>query len=134
MSFKKFYLKNLKTSLSLLKEKFPEYSFQLDYYDNINSFLISNDSAKMNLYFYDDDSKNFYISNLKVNEKNRKKGIGNKFLKLAENIVKLFNGNSLSLWVKENFWLHDWYEKNGYKDSKKHSEKNHIWMVKDIGN
>jgi len=89
--------------------------------------------AFVRLYFYNDDFNTIYIEGLSVDQKERGKGRGTELLKVAEKEAKKINGTMICLWVNKYSWVHNWYQCQGYVDSKDHDcEPNSIWMMKSI--
>ena len=54
------------------------------------------------------------IYNLNVEEKHRRKGYGNRLLEEAEKEAQRLGANVISLAVKNNSFMFDWYQRKGY--------------------
>lgn len=81
------------------------------------------------LYVYNDDVKTMYLSNVFVSYFDRKQGIGNKILLMAETETRKHNANTICLKVLKSSWMHDWYKRHGYSDFREDEEDNeYIWM------
>lgn len=68
--------------------------------------------SRFSFYQYDDDI--LYLSNVFVEECNRKRGYGRKILKAAEEVAKTFGISKIRLKVESNTWMEEWYKRNGY--------------------
>lgn len=55
-----------------------------------------------------------FFSNLVVDESCRNRGIGNALLEEAEKIGRNIGCNVITLDVKYNSWMREWYERKGY--------------------
>lgn len=55
------------------------------------------------------------ITSLSVHESARKKGLGTKLIKLAEEEVKEFGVNKIVLFADEESFTYDWYQRLGYE-------------------
>jgi GNAT superfamily N-acetyltransferase len=85
------------------------------------------------IYFFNNDSSSAYLDSLSVNPDHRNKGIATKLQILTEDIAKLRNNTKTYLLVEQNSWMHHWYKRRGYTDVKPNkTEKNYIWMVKNL--
>lgn len=81
------------------------------------------------LYVYNDDVKTMYLSNVFVSYFDRKQGIGNKILLMAETETRKHNADTICLKVLKSSWMHDWYKRHGYSDFREDEEDNeYIWM------
>ena len=84
-------------------------------------------------YRYDDDKETVYLSNVFVNKKYRKNGLGTIILNVANNIAKKLKANTICLKVKQNSFVHDFYERHGYIDlSTDGEEPQFVWMSKSV--
>lgn len=105
-------------------------------YDDIDkrghSVMLKTDKGRVTVYWYDDDDETVYISNLKVDKKSRKKGVGTDLMNMAENTAFDLGANTIYIWARKSSWMHDWYERLGYVDFKDHKNKGMIWMKKMI--
>lgn len=72
--------------------------------------------ASVIMHWFNDDPTSIYIASLNVDCFIRKQGIGNKLLELCENIGKHFGAINSFLLVDSEQWMHEWYERHGYKD------------------
>jgi len=85
------------------------------------------------IYWYNDDDTTVYLDWLSVDKDARKGGLGTILQKIREDIGKELGAKFACLWVKKDSWMHDWYERRGYKDYMNYKEdKNYIWMQKTI--
>ena len=90
-----------------------------------------NGTASGYAYRYDDDFSTVYLAGLHVDEKERRKGVGTKLLQVLENVGIGLGACVLSLWVKKDSWVHEWYKRNGYNDFKSYNgDENFVWMKK----
>lgn len=90
-------------------------------------YYYKNDECRFALYAYNDDKYTMYLSNVKVEQSARGRGIGNKILELAYKEAKKYNYGVICLKVLKSSWVHDWYAKHGYKDFC-YDEDNYVWM------
>ena len=93
------------------------------------NITIHDGKATTTLYSYADDPSNIYLAGLRVKPEFMNKGYGRELLGLCEKIVRGLDIITICLWVEEDSWMQDWYERLGYIYLKKHSE-NHVWMQK----
>lgn len=84
------------------------------------------------LYIYDDDKQTAYLSNVKVEESSRGKGLGNVILTSAEQESIKLKVNLLCLKVLRSSWVHEWYKRHGFKDFFEDEDPKYIWMKKPI--
>lgn len=91
-------------------------------------YYYKNEYCRFALYAYNDDKYTMYLSNVKVEESARGRGIGNKILELADKEAKKYNYGVICLKVIKSSWVHDWYAKHGYKDFCYDEDTNHVWM------
>ena len=85
------------------------------------------------IYRYDDDKETIYLSNVFVNDDNRKQGLGNTILDAADRVANKLKANAICLKVLQDSFVHDWYERNGYSDlSIDEEEPEYIWMRKEL--
>lgn len=90
-------------------------------------------SFRFALYKYDDDSNSLYLSNVFVEESNRRQGLGNHILSLVNDFAKKINVKEIFLKVKKGTFMCQWYKKNGYEYfSNDETDSNYIWMVKEV--
>jgi GNAT superfamily N-acetyltransferase len=68
------------------------------------------------LHFYDDDPITAYLANVKVAEKYRGIGFGNKILKLADKEAHSLGATHIILEAKKREWMYEWYSRHGYCD------------------
>ena len=90
-------------------------------------YYYKNDCCSFALYAYNDDKYSMYLSNVKVEESARGRGIGNKILELADKEARKYHYGVICLKVLKSSWVHDWYAKHGYKDFC-YDEDNYVWM------
>lgn len=83
------------------------------------------------IYWFKDDDTNVYLEYLSVDNNFRGNGIGTELQKIREKIGKLIGAKFTKLWVKDGAWMHDWYLRRGYKDTKDKDEYG-IWMKKKL--
>ena len=92
-------------------------------------YYYKNEYCRFALYAYNDDKNTMYLSNVKVEQSARGRGLGNKILELADKEVKKYNYNVICLKVLKSSWVHDWYANHGYSDLCYDDEDdNYIWM------
>jgi GNAT superfamily N-acetyltransferase len=92
-----------------------------------------NGSAFARAYWYDDDHSVIYLDGLSVSDIARKHGIATKLQEIREEIGRELGATTSCLWVDKDSWMHDWYQRRGYKDWKLYkNEKNAIWMIKQL--
>jgi len=90
-------------------------------------------SFRFAVYQYDDDPDTVYLANVFVKDESRGQGKGNAILKNAELIAKDRNASTICLKVKNDSFVHKWYERNGYFYLEEDDEDpTFIWMKKEI--
>lgn len=83
------------------------------------------------IYWYENDSENqLYISDLHVSPNRRNEGFGRVIMRLYEDIGKLYEFKSLSLFVDPDSWTKNWYSKLGFIDTKDKCDEYFTWMNK----
>ena len=88
-----------------------------------------NDCCRFALYAYNDDKNTMYLSNVKVEQSARGRGLGNKILEFADKEAKKYNYTVICLKVLKSSWVHDWYANHGYSDFCYDSEDaDYVWM------
>lgn len=96
-------------------------------------YITSKGIFRFALYRYDDDKEIVYLSNVFVNKKYRKNGLGTIILNTADNVTKKLKANTICLKVKQDSFVHDWYERHGYIDLNVDSKEHQfIWMSKSV--
>lgn len=89
--------------------------------------------SRFALYMYNDEPQNFYLSNIYVDIKYRQSGRGNYVLEKATEIAKEHDAENLMLKVLNNSFMHEWYERHGFKDLiYDEEESEYIWMIKEL--
>lgn len=73
------------------------------------------------------------IHSLLVCDDWRRKGIGKELMEEAERKIALHNYDYAYLYVLENSWMHEWYKRLGYEDTKEPSESRYVKMKKLLG-
>ena len=92
------------------------------------------DIFRFAIYRYDDEKEIIYLSNVFVGKEHRKQGLGNSILNATDKIAKNLNAQTICLKVKQDSFVHEWYERHGYSDlSVDEEEPQLIWMTKNIG-
>jgi ribosomal protein S18 acetylase RimI-like enzyme len=81
---------------------------------------------------YDDDE--FIINSLHVRKFYQQRGIATSLLRLAETIVYNLGGVFSCLYVINNSWMHEWYKRMGYVDTKVVLNNYYIKMIKLLRN
>jgi len=90
-------------------------------------------SFRFALYTYDDDPDTVYLSNVFVDEKYRRTGLGNIILEMATDIAKKMEFKTIILKVLKTSFVHEWYERHGYRDFVADSEDiSYVWMKKEL--
>lgn len=91
--------------------------------------------AFVRIYRYIGDGKSIFIECLSVDESERKKGIASFLLKEVDRIASELNAETISLSVKKDSWVYDWYIRIGFHwfvwDCK---NQNTVWLRKVINN
>ena len=96
-------------------------------------FIDEENISRFALYMYNDEPKNFYLSNIYVDIKYRQSGRGNYILGKATEIAKKYNAENLMLKVLDKSFMHEWYKRHGFKDLIYDEEENeYIWMIKEL--
>ena len=80
----------------------------------------------------DDITGVFWIMELSVSKDYREEGLGTKLMEIAEHIAIYAGGTKLRLWVEEDSWMRDWYERLGFEDDGEDSQDGKITMTKVI--
>lgn len=89
--------------------------------------------ARFAMYWYGDDKRRVYLSNVFVGESMRHKGEGTFILNAAEAIAKMAFADEILLKVKKGSFAYDWYKRHGYVDDETDEEdKTMIWMKKEV--
>lgn len=129
----------MELSLELGQKHFPK-NFILHYFD---SDLMKNKDPEITRYLFCMESEGksicriyqsenhkieLYISDLHVDEKYHKTGIGTEIMKAFENIGKELQAD-LYLFCNKDSWVIKWYEKLGFQFLNNKYE-NQIWMIK----
>ena len=92
-------------------------------------YYYNNDCYRFALYAYNDDKNTMYLSNVKVEQSARGRGLGNKILELADKEAKKYNYTVICLKVLKSSWVHDWYANHGYSDFCYDGEDaDYVWM------
>ena len=92
-------------------------------------YYYKNDCCRFALYAYNDDKNTMYLSNVKVEQSARGRGLGNKILELADKEAKKYNYTVICLKVLKSSWVHDWYANHGYSDFCYDGEDaDYVWM------
>ena len=86
------------------------------------------------LTIYDTCPSVMFLSTLIVNEKCRKQGIGTAILEEVEKIAKESGCDVISLQVKHNSWMKDWYLRNGFIPVADGYNYNNVIMSKFVEN
>ena len=89
--------------------------------------------ARFAMYWYGDDKRRVYLSNVFVGEGMRHKGEGTFILNAAEAIAKMAFADEILLKVEKCSFAYDWYKRHGYVDVEPDEEdKTMIWMKKEV--
>lgn len=80
----------------------------------------------------DDVAGVFWIMELSVSKEDREDGLGTKLMGIAEDIAVYAGGTKLRLWVVEDSWMRDWYERLGFEDDGEEPQDGKITMTKII--
>lgn len=139
IEFSKFLLEseqrlkdNLNVAVDLIKHPYT-YSIKNDSKKTLITIKEKNKRSSAILYWYNDDNTTVYISNIFVRKNAKTKGIGTKLMNLCEQIAKKLGSKNISLWVKKDSWIHDWYKRLGYKDLMDYKGNNKfIWLKKSL--
>jgi predicted GNAT family acetyltransferase len=92
-------------------------------------YYYKNDCCRFALYAYNDDKNTMYLSNVKVEQSVRGRGLGNKILKLADKEANKYNYSAICLKVIKSSWVHSWYVNHGYSDfCYDNEDSNYVWM------
>ena len=91
-------------------------------------YYYKNEYCRFALYAYNDDKDTIYLSNVRVKESMRGRGIGNKILNFANKKAKKQGRSAICLRVLKSSWMHDWYERHGYRDLCPDKDTKYIWM------
>lgn len=92
-------------------------------------YYYKNDCYRFALYAYNDDKNTMYLSNVKVEQSARGRGLGNKILELADKEAKKYNYTAICLKVLKSSCVHDWYANHRYSDLCYDGENaDYIWM------
>ena len=91
-------------------------------------YYYNQEEFSFTLHFYDDDPITAYLANVKVAEEHRRKGFGNKILKLANKEAKELGAKNIMLQVERKEWMHDWYARHDYHDNYRSNSKT-VWMT-----
>lgn len=92
-----------------------------------------NGKAFGRLYWFIEDDTSIYLDWLSVEKDSRKKGMGTELQKIREEMGRAMGAETAYLWVKKDSWMHDWYQRRGYKFYKDYDgEENSVWMEKNI--
>jgi len=72
------------------------------------------------------------IHSLSVDKKLRHNGFGSSIIKRAENEVIENGYDKVFLYVETSSWMHDWYKRLWYNDTREPCEKGYTKMIKDL--
>lgn len=95
-------------------------------------FEDSTNMSSFSMYSYDDNPKTVYISDIFVDNLNRRKGIGDAMLDEAEDRAVYWGMERIRLRVIGSSWARGWYERRGYCFLMDDTNKNYDWMEKTI--
>lgn len=97
-------------------------------------FVNQDNTVRFAIYFYYDDLKTIYFSNLFIDEKHRNKGYANKILEYVFAYAKQHNYTSVILNVIKNSWMEDWYKRKGFHFviDCVDDYKGNVWLKKEI--
>lgn len=103
-----------------------------DHNDAWNSISIMETSglAFARGYYYNNDSKTFYLDQLSVSLDFRNNGIGTKLQEVREEIAKEKGFKYTMLWVKKGTWMRKWYKRRGYKYYAPYKDEKAVWLRK----
>lgn len=70
---------------------------------------------------------------LSVDESERKCGLGTELQIIREDIGRYLGATTSCLFVTKNTWMHEWYNRRGYKNWKNYKgDKTTIWLRKTL--
>lgn len=84
------------------------------------------------VYWYRDDNSTVYLDSLSVDAKVQQQGIGTELQKMREQMGIVLGAKTSCLWVKQDSWMHKWYQRRGYEDWKNYKKENAVWMRKSL--
>ena len=106
------------------------HQFKSDWGDSI-LIMEKEGKAFARIYCFNDDNTTIYLDWLSVNEDARRQGIGTELQEIREKMGINFGAQISCLWVDKDSWMHEWYQRRGYKDWKLNKDQNNaIWMRK----
>lgn len=95
------------------------------------TIIVGDGLATIRLMHQYDDSENFCIYCLSVNEDDRRMGAGTELIEYAERLGKHIGAKYSILQVIKDTWQKKWYERCGYVQEKYLEEvDNYVWMKK----
>lgn len=97
-------------------------------------FANKDNTIRFALYFYYDDLKTIYFSNLFIDKKYRNKGYADKILEYIFTYAKRHKYTSIILNVIKNSWMENWYKRKGFyfiADCGDDYEGN-VWLKKEL--
>ena len=86
----------------------------------------------LNGYVYNNKPKHYIHQYLSVVESSQRNGIGSALIEKGELIAKEQGCTSIAIYVLENEWMRDWYERLGYKENDSKKDGNYVWMGKSL--
>lgn len=89
-------------------------------------------TASACLHQYHDDKTIVYLSNLYVDSKLRKQGIGTKLQEFREEMGRELGAKMACLWVKKDSYMYEWYKRRDYIYLQDHENEGYVWMVKKL--
>ncbi|MCI2145811.1 MAG: GNAT family N-acetyltransferase [Bacteroidales bacterium] len=120
--------KELKRSL---KEKGFIPHFECESWGSSILIMRKDGKAFCRMYRYTDDPKTVYFSSLSVDESVRRRALGTKILKAAEEIAASSGAKALCLSADRTQWMHAWYQRSGFVDfADNRDAENSVWMQK----
>lgn len=105
-----------------------------DWYNEFKDiYILIEGIGIVKVYSFNDKPTEFYISNLYVNESERRNGYGTELLKEAIKEAIYKGATNISLWVKKYQSKEiEWYKSHGFEYLKDYPKEDAIWLTKNL--
>lgn len=103
--------------------------------NDIALYISLKDISIVKLSIFEDSPRNMWVEELYVNKSFRNKGFAKHIMNSIPSIAKCFQCTFLTLFVKKDTWIHNWYKHLGYIDyATCDSDKTYMKCIKIINN
>ena len=98
----------------------------------ISRIMDINGKSFIELYYYNNDIKNYIIQNLFVSEKERNKKFASILLDFCIKTATEENADRLNLYATKDSWMWNWYKRLGFQEDEKMEDSEYTWMFKQL--